>query len=562
MKRIKMLAVLFSLLFLGIGILLLDAWDMQHAQAAPRPDAWLAAAPLPEPMAGATIQCPDQPDIIYMVGGVDGHGTSNKLYKYDATTNTWDTTLLNLPIPLRGHAVACYQGRIYVAGGLLNAMNRLFIYNIIGDVWSEGANLPDDTGGASLGAWDGKLYLMGGSPLQATPYTPVSHVDIYDIASNTWEAEGGIPLPTPTAYAYSGVQRGRYYFITGGNSGDPNNNVNQTQRYDMANNDWEVGPEFTSARGINAGSTTATNLYVQGGDVNGGGYFDPTDLVETLDLSAWPAGEWIDLEDPLPQVSMVTAGGCTEARTGGETWAIGGADMNLIPFAEVYFRPAEPCFDFYFGDLAREEMQLGNQPGATAHYVLPVINDGSEVDSYDISVSSGWVVSASLTVGPVVPGDAGLVYVDIEVPEDATPGDFDVATVTLTSQADSSASDNARLTTTVTNWHEAASVPEDIAFHERAQCASDPNGFYVLGGSTPDLWALDEVFYYSANINEWTPVTNLPRGGGWGTLQPAMTINYMSSAAVSLIMLMSLILPVKHGHMVCHEPPEIHIVLE
>jgi hypothetical protein len=107
MNRIKKFYFPICLALLGIGILLLGAWDMQHVSAA-RFNTWWQAESLPEPMAGATIQCPDQPEVIYMVGGVTtGNQTSNRFYKYDAAQQAGWTRLPDLPIPLRGQAVAC-----------------------------------------------------------------------------------------------------------------------------------------------------------------------------------------------------------------------------------------------------------------------------------------------------------------------------------------------------------------------------------------------------------------------------------------------------------------------
>ncbi|MFZ2097083.1 MAG: kelch repeat-containing protein, partial [Anaerolineales bacterium] len=196
MNKIKRISFHFCLVLIGIGILLLAGWDNQRATAA-RPDIWIPAASLPEPLGGHSVQCPDQPDTIYIVGGINATGSSNKLYRY--VPNNWDS-LADLPIPLRAMGVACYQDRIYVAGGLLDVMNRLYIYDIPTDTWMRGADLPDPTGGAHLGAWDGKLYLMGGSRLGGLPYTPISRVDVYDIASNTWTAGGATDMLTPTAY--------------------------------------------------------------------------------------------------------------------------------------------------------------------------------------------------------------------------------------------------------------------------------------------------------------------------------------------------------------------------
>ncbi len=45
---------------------------------------WTQAEPPPMPLAANLVQCPDDPDSFYMVGGIlTGNITSNRLYRYD-----------------------------------------------------------------------------------------------------------------------------------------------------------------------------------------------------------------------------------------------------------------------------------------------------------------------------------------------------------------------------------------------------------------------------------------------------------------------------------------------
>jgi hypothetical protein len=254
-------------------------------------------------------------------------------------------------------------------------------------------------------------------------------------------------MPTATAYV-NGVQRGPYYFIVGGASGDYNNNVDKSQRYDMATDTWELGPTFTSQRGINAHSMNASSLFVQGGDVNGGGAFDPTDLVEDLDLEVWPGGAWNDLGDPLPQPSLVSAGACTEARSGGEIWAIGGADEQLIPFADVYYRPSGPCVSFGV-DLADVEGGLGDA-GTTVEYWLTITNTGVVTDYFTLDVSTTWDIGTPLGgPGPIGPGESMPIAIDVEIPTNTKPGDQGLTEITATSISNLDAIDTTSITTVV-----------------------------------------------------------------------------------------------------------------
>jgi hypothetical protein len=270
-------------------------------------------------------------------------------------------------------------------------------------------------------------------------------------------------MPYPTAYV-NGVQRGPYYFIVGGISGDPDDNQDQTQRYDMATNTWQVGPIFTSHRGINALSTTATTLYSQGGDENGGDYFEPTDKVEVLDHSSWPGGSWIDIDDPMPQSSLLSTGGCTEGITGGEIWAIGGADESLTPFDDVYYRHAEPCVSY--GVNLPENLVGRAEAGSAVEYTLTVTNTGVVTDYFKLAVSSTWgPVLFMGGQGPVGPGESTQLVIVVDVPKTAMRGDRGVTEITASSISNPAVIDTARITTVVVAFEVDVFQPDDQEDH-------------------------------------------------------------------------------------------------
>jgi uncharacterized membrane protein len=365
--------------------------------------------------------------------------------------------------------------------------------------------------GAALGAWDGKLYLVGGTRIVDFPWTPVARVDIFDIASLEWTAGGGQAMPT-AASVFGSAQAGQYLYAVGGYSGDLNNNVDQAQRYDMRTDTWEAGPQFASARALGGLAVTSSNLYFLGGDETGGGGYDATDLVEVLDLSTWPGGAWASLGDPLPAVNLHPATTASSAMIGGEIWVVGGLVAGVSIYDEVYYRAAEPGVPFYSADLPREAWNLGNHPGEWAYYTLPVINNGTLSDTYTVTVDSDWSAIYPGSIGPLEPGEIRLLQVQVNIPSSPASADFDTGVLTITSQGDLNAWDTAVLTTSVTDWQEAANVPIRVGFQSKAQCVDDPDGFYILGGTTPS-GTIDDIYHYDASTDTWTFITDLPVGG-------------------------------------------------
>ncbi|HNT74120.1 MAG TPA: hypothetical protein PKH77_03765 [Anaerolineae bacterium] len=301
---------------------------------------WHNAAPLPQGVFRyAHAQCPGEPNRFYIISGA-ASGYTDKVWRYDADTDTW-TALAPFPRPGEGAAAVCYQGKIYVAGGI-GGMNRFFIYDIARDAWVEGPGLPRHVWGAALGAWDGRLYLAGGDN-DIVLGGASDAVNIYNIAAETWEVTGAA-MPTAT-FLPGWVQVNETLYVVGGFGVDAAANIAVTQRYNMAGNSWETGPAFTSARADFTLAATNQYLYAIGGDADAGGLYNAATLVERLDYTAWNSAAWTDISDPLPTALTAYGGGfCTTAQSGGEIWSVGG----LIPSPWAYtnthqYRPSEPC---------------------------------------------------------------------------------------------------------------------------------------------------------------------------------------------------------------------------
>ena len=133
-----------------------------------------------------------------------------------------------------------------------------------------------------IGAFNGKVFVAGGTGAET------ANVDVYDIASNTWSAG----TAAPTVFLLAGYQQvGQFLYVIGGwDLGSQGANKTTSYRLDMSSAPgvWDTGPTFTQQRSDFAlAYDPGTNkLYALGGDANGGGFFDSTNLVDELDVSA------------------------------------------------------------------------------------------------------------------------------------------------------------------------------------------------------------------------------------------------------------------------------------
>ncbi|MCA1954812.1 MAG: Ig-like domain-containing protein [Anaerolinea sp.] len=85
-------------------------------------------------------------------------------------------------------------------------------------------------------------------------------------------------------------------------------------------------------------------------------------------------------------------------------------------------------------------------PGQSVTYTLTVQNTAAVTDTFDVSVSSVWTATPSVTQITLAGGATTTFTVTVVVPW-GPPGASDVATVTVTSQSDASATDSSTLTT-------------------------------------------------------------------------------------------------------------------
>ena len=228
------------------------------------------------------------------------------------------------------------NGKIYLAEG--DTGDSFNIYDIATNTWSAGPPRPGyaNNYGAAAGAFGGKVYVVGGGSSGATDTT-----SIYTVATNSWTT--GPPAPVPFFLAgYTTV--GQYLYVVGGfSSASPTANVGVTMRLDMATGTWSLGPTFTPGRADEGLAASGNTLYALGGDANGGGFFDSTTAVDSLDVSAWPSGSWASVADPLPSPRQGNeAGFFSTGRVGGEVWSTGGINGATFAFLNEHIYKAAP----------------------------------------------------------------------------------------------------------------------------------------------------------------------------------------------------------------------------
>jgi hypothetical protein len=230
----------------------------------------------------------------------------------------------------------CEAGQIHVLGG--EGSDRHQVYDIARDRWRAATPLPQPRAEAAAGAWNGTIYLAGGTASGEWTDT-LGSVDSYHIATGTWHDAGTMPV---AGRSPGFVQVGPELYLAGGLDHNLTEPVLSTvQRLDLTTGGWSLGPPLAQPRGEIALAATDTALYAVGGTGAGEFGLEPTNTVQRWEFGG--ATGWA--EDAAAILPIARAGGdagfCTQGRSGGEIWSVGGA--SGLERALFYPLPGERC---------------------------------------------------------------------------------------------------------------------------------------------------------------------------------------------------------------------------
>ena len=300
----------------------------------PQCSPWATASPYPSTIVRYGFVQTDTD--FYVFGGVSDGSQVPNVNSYNLATGTWTS---HSPMPFTSEAPTCSldasSGLVYCAQG--DTGDGFASYNIATDTWTPLASDPfaTDHYGSASGFFNGKVFVAGGTTGET------SAVDVYDVATDTWSSG----TAAPDVFLLAGYQQvGQFLYVIGGFTlASPTTNLHTSYRLDMSSapGTWDTGPGFTGGRadfGL-AYDASQNKLYAMGGDADGGGFFDSTNLVDELDLSGWPGGTWTsstpNLPSPNRQANQAGFYG------GGNIWSVGGLDGSTFTFlSDVLARPS------------------------------------------------------------------------------------------------------------------------------------------------------------------------------------------------------------------------------
>ncbi|HKW44478.1 MAG TPA: kelch repeat-containing protein [Candidatus Eremiobacteraceae bacterium] len=238
---------------------------------------------------------------------------------------TWQTAA---PVPesVDNAAAVAYQGYIYLAGGRIEnkVTNKAFRYDPVSDTWDEMRSMPVPRHGATMQAVAGKLYLIGGAAAHGNDEVSI---EVFDIAHGTWSMLDNA-LATARIGGSSAVINGQIA-IVGGMTHD-GRVLDSVDYYDPVRSRWTFGFHMHQSRAHFGLTTIENRLIAIGGIIPGIGPDEPA-TTQTMEISAgvaqgWMSGPWM----PFPRQGM------SVASLGNIVYVIGGSPWYGVgPVADV-----------------------------------------------------------------------------------------------------------------------------------------------------------------------------------------------------------------------------------
>ncbi len=175
----------------------------------PVPSRWTTRSSMPTARARLAVVAVEGK--VYAIGGDTADGVSAAVEVYDPVTDGW-SRLGDKPQAVRNASAAAIGPLIYVPGGYDGqdqAIAALEVYDIRTDTWSVAAPLPSPAFAYGLTAFEGRLYLYGGS--SGVRY--LNEVWIYDPTDDAWTA--GTPMSSPRGFCAATALNDRIYVVGG-----------------------------------------------------------------------------------------------------------------------------------------------------------------------------------------------------------------------------------------------------------------------------------------------------------------------------------------------------------
>ncbi len=255
-------------------------------------------------------------------------------------------------------------GKIHVFGGNNDShiFNVHWILDPAAGTWTSGPPLPTPRGNMGAVAFGGRIYVIGGSYLEAGS-PPLATVEIYDPVTGLWSTGPSMPTPRSGLIVFATEQR--IYAIGGLTPALGYGQVfNTVEALDPATGIWSTMAPMPTARTYAAGALLAGRFHIFGGANVTGGASPAWNILASHEVYDPTSNVWAAAE-PIPTARW---NGIAGAAVGDALFAIGGHLADSTPtgavdrYQLVEPQPVEPCE----AELAAAQQQIQTLEGQLA----------------------------------------------------------------------------------------------------------------------------------------------------------------------------------------------------
>lgn len=226
-------------------------------------DAWSGGVDLPEPRFSLAMASVGED--VYALGGSYGYDShvQTSAWVLSSQAISWKA-IAALPTQRTQAAAVSVSGKLLLLGGTSESSiaSSTLEYDPATDAWTNRADLPTPRAALAAVEHDGRVYAIGGYVQSAGATHPSSAFEVYEPATNGWQALA--PMPTPRSQLGAAVVDGRIYAI--GGIGEYNTQpLNTVEVFDPASQTWQEAEPMPVPRAGAATIVWQQRAYVIGG---------------------------------------------------------------------------------------------------------------------------------------------------------------------------------------------------------------------------------------------------------------------------------------------------------
>ncbi|KAB7763207.1 Kelch repeat-containing protein [Xanthomonas maliensis] len=229
------------------------------------------------------------------------------------------------------NSLVAIDHRLYLLGG--RGERPLEIFDTRTRRWSRGSAPPLAVSHAQAAVWAGKLYLVGGFTGDFPDEAALSHVLIYDPATDRWQTGAEIPADRRRGAAGTVAHAGVLYLVGGNTRGHNSGYVPWLDAFDLRTQRWTQLADAPHARDHFHAVVLDGKLYAAGGRRSSHDTGDTLSLtIPQMDVYDLQQGSWTVAEAALP----TPRAGAAAIAQGGRILVMGGESAaQVAAHAEV-----------------------------------------------------------------------------------------------------------------------------------------------------------------------------------------------------------------------------------